>query len=97
MLNIASLKLAMPKCEGRQASFVSRDPGGGFLGGELTFTVTASTSCMQQWLEVLDAKFRCAPDAEILDCKIDLNGQREGADVQMTDGKTMKIRLWSLT
>jgi hypothetical protein len=97
MLNLASAKLAMPKCAGRTASFVSRDPGGGWQGGGLTFKVAAPSPCMQQWIDLLDDRFACAPDHVTLDCKIDLNGAREGADIQMKDYKTMQIYLWSLT
>ena len=97
MLNLASLKVAMPKCAGRTASFLSRDPGGGWQGGGLTFSVSAPKQCVQDWVNVLDNQFRCAPDGAVLDCKLDLNGAKEGADIQMKDGKTMQIYLWSLT
>jgi hypothetical protein len=97
MLEIASLELAMPNCEGRQASFVSRDPGGGFLGGGFTFTVTAPRGCMQQWTDILSSKFRCMPEAAMLECDIDLNGLEERAVIKMIDGKTMKIYRWTTT
>ncbi len=63
-MTVLQQKAGMPQCGGTSIRIIERIPGGGADGSGLGLDITMSESCLDRWIENLDADERFEPGFE---------------------------------